>query len=175
MKVVQLVGNGKGTTAKSVSGLPDSIASGGLVSRRVENALADDFQVTVQELVNRVDSQVRHAQVVGVRIDQRDRQPPAPVPDDGAILTQRTFFICLLPKYFICRNAAAEPEAARTVILIIFPLPISGREKNSEAGRYFQQPFIIRALIWLSVGDVAQFCDVPCLRTMRSRHACRCP
>ena len=60
-----------------------------------EGSFADDIRVAIQQAVNGLHAQVRHADVVGVRVDEGDRQPAPPILDDGARLAGK-----LLPGVF---------------------------------------------------------------------------
>jgi hypothetical protein len=54
--------------------------------RVVERALADEVGVGVEQRVNGLQPEVRHPDVIGVRVDDRDRDAAAPVLDDVAAL-----------------------------------------------------------------------------------------
>ena len=57
-----------------------------LVRRIVEGALADNVGSPVEQSVDRLQSQIGHAQVIAVWVDQGHRQSSAPVFDYGAAL-----------------------------------------------------------------------------------------
>ena len=87
VEVIQLIGNREGQDGEVGQGTLGLQGQGrlGTVLRAVkERPLADHVVAPIEEPVEGVQAQARHAHVVRVGVDQGDGQSSAPVLDDGA-------------------------------------------------------------------------------------------